>query len=80
MTTGLQVHQFQPNDDPALFHPQQVRQGSGRLCRHVLYLLLGFRAAWLSALRHPGGGVQLLLDVNVRILLQTELVSLIKYV
>ena len=64
--TGVQVHQLQQDDDPAVLDSQQVRQGSGRLCRHVLHLLPRFRPAWLPAFRQSGRGVQQLFDVNVR--------------
>jgi len=67
LMTDLQVHQFQPHDDPAVIDSEQVCQGPGRLCCHVLYLLLGFRSAWLPALWQPEPRVQQLLHVNVRI-------------
>ena len=67
VTLGFQVHQFQPNDDTTVIDAQQVRQGPGRLRRHVLHLLLGFRSARVPALRHPVRGVPKLLHVNVRI-------------
>jgi len=67
MTTDLQVHQLQQNDDAAVVHSEQVRQGPCRLRGHVLHLLPRLRPARLPAFRQPGRGIQQLSDVNVRI-------------
>ena len=55
---GVQVHQFQQDDDAAVLHPVAVCQGPGRLRDHVLHRLPRLHAARLPALRHHGQGLQ----------------------
>jgi len=65
--TGVQVHQFQQDDDAAVIHAEQVRQGSGRLRSDVFHLLPRFRAARLPAVWNAGRRIQQLPHGNVRI-------------